>query len=154
MEYTELESEAPWETQKRPPPDWPSKGLVTFDQVSFSYSEDSPPVLHNLKAMFRPREKVSRLVHRLVHGPSEFLCGTSAEASLLPLLPSLVGRWASWAAPALARAPWSRLCSAWPSPKGRSTSMACSPPRSASTTCGRRCPSSLRCALGVSMRPQ
>lgn len=58
VEYTELESEAPWETQKRPPPDWPSKGLVTFDQVSFSYSEDAPPVLHNLKVMFRPQEKV------------------------------------------------------------------------------------------------
>lgn len=66
VEYTELESEAPWETQKRPPPDWPSKGLVTFDNVSFSYSDDSPPVLHNLKAMFRPREKVS-CCHQLVH---------------------------------------------------------------------------------------
>lgn len=61
MEYTELESEAPWETQKRPPPDWPSKGLVTFDQVSFSYSDNGPLVLHNLKAMFRPREKVRRV---------------------------------------------------------------------------------------------
>ncbi|TMS11593.1 Multidrug resistance-associated protein 4 [Larimichthys crocea] len=40
VEYTELESEAPWETQKRPPPDWPSKGLVTFDRVNFSYSGD------------------------------------------------------------------------------------------------------------------
>lgn len=59
VEYTELESEAPWETQKRPPPDWPSKGQVTFDHVSFSYNDDSPPVLHNLKAMFRAREKVS-----------------------------------------------------------------------------------------------
>ncbi|XP_070786421.1 ATP-binding cassette sub-family C member 4-like isoform X1 [Enoplosus armatus] len=58
VEYTELESEAPWETHKRPPPDWPSKGLVTFDRVSFSYSEDGPLVLQNLKAMFRPKEKV------------------------------------------------------------------------------------------------
>lgn len=58
IEYTKLESEAPWETQKRPPPDWPSKGLVTFDRVSFCYSENSPPVLHSLKAMFLPQEKV------------------------------------------------------------------------------------------------
>ncbi|KAI3366042.1 hypothetical protein L3Q82_009871, partial [Scortum barcoo] len=58
VEYTELESEAPWETQKRPPPDWPSKGLVTFDRVSFSYSDNGPLVLQNLKAMFRPKEKV------------------------------------------------------------------------------------------------
>lgn len=61
VEYTELESEAPWETQKRPPPDWPSKGMVTFDQVTFSYSDDAPPVLHNLKVMFRPQEKVGHL---------------------------------------------------------------------------------------------
>ncbi|XP_074483367.1 ATP-binding cassette sub-family C member 4-like [Sebastes fasciatus] len=53
-----LESEAPWETQKRPPPDWPSKGPVTFDPVSLSYGGDGPPVLQNLKAMFRLKEKV------------------------------------------------------------------------------------------------
>lgn len=58
IEYTELESEAPWQTPKRPPPDWPSKGLVTFDRVSFSYNDYSPPVLHSLKAMFLPQEKV------------------------------------------------------------------------------------------------
>ncbi|KAM3857219.1 ATP-binding cassette sub-family C member 4-like [Diretmus argenteus] len=58
VEYTELESEAPWETQKRPPPEWPSQGLVTFDRVNFSYSADGPLVLKNMKAMFRPKEKV------------------------------------------------------------------------------------------------
>lgn len=62
VEYTELESEAPWETQKRPPPDWPRNGLVTFDRVSFSYSDDTPKVLHSLQAMFRPREKVRQLL--------------------------------------------------------------------------------------------
>ncbi|XP_035533961.1 multidrug resistance-associated protein 4-like [Morone saxatilis] len=64
VEYTELESEAPWETQKRPPPDWPSKGLVTFDRVSFSYSNDGPLVLKNMKAMFRPKEKVGIMVRK------------------------------------------------------------------------------------------
>ncbi|KTG43527.1 hypothetical protein cypCar_00010446 [Cyprinus carpio] len=58
VEYTELESEAPWETQKRPPPDWPNRGLITFDKVNFSYSSDGPVVLKNISAMFRPREKV------------------------------------------------------------------------------------------------
>ncbi|KAG7261091.1 hypothetical protein CRUP_024784, partial [Coryphaenoides rupestris] len=57
-EYTELESEAPWETQKRPPPDWPSQGMVTFDGVNFSYSADGPLVLRNMNATFLPREKV------------------------------------------------------------------------------------------------
>lgn len=64
VEYTELESEAPWETQKRPPPSWPSRGLVTFDQVSFSYSTDGPLVLQDMKAMFRPKEKVCFLSSR------------------------------------------------------------------------------------------
>uniref|UniRef100_A0A8C5FAE4 ATP-binding cassette, sub-family C (CFTR/MRP), member 4 n=1 Tax=Gadus morhua TaxID=8049 RepID=A0A8C5FAE4_GADMO len=58
MEYTELESEAPWETEKRPPLDWPSQGLVTFDGVNFSYSADGPVVLRNMNAAFLPREKV------------------------------------------------------------------------------------------------
>ncbi|XP_068612667.1 LOW QUALITY PROTEIN: ATP-binding cassette sub-family C member 4-like, partial [Brachionichthys hirsutus] len=47
VEYMELESEAPWETDKRPPPDWPGKGLVAFDGVDFSYSDDGPLVLRN-----------------------------------------------------------------------------------------------------------
>uniref|UniRef100_A0A8C4HMG6 Multidrug resistance-associated protein 4 n=1 Tax=Dicentrarchus labrax TaxID=13489 RepID=A0A8C4HMG6_DICLA len=72
VEYTELESEAPWETQKRPPPDWPSKGLVTFDRVSFSYSDDGPLVLKNLKAMFRPKEKVG-IVGRTGAGKSSLV---------------------------------------------------------------------------------
>lgn len=59
LEYTELENEAPWETQKRPPADWPNRGLITFDRLNFSYSSDGPVVLKNISAMFRPKEKVS-----------------------------------------------------------------------------------------------
>lgn len=68
VEYTELESEAPWETEKRPPPDWPSKGLVTFDRVSFSYSRGGPLVLKDISATFQPKEKVRHLcpTHRLL----------------------------------------------------------------------------------------
>ncbi|KAF7669999.1 hypothetical protein LDENG_00090130 [Lucifuga dentata] len=72
VEYTELETEAPWETSKRPPPDWPSKGLVTFDQVSFSYSADGPLVLQKLTAMFRPKEKVG-IVGRTGAGKSSLV---------------------------------------------------------------------------------
>ncbi|XP_033954626.1 ATP-binding cassette sub-family C member 4-like [Pseudochaenichthys georgianus] len=72
VEYTELESEAPWETEKRPPPDWPSKGLVTFDRVSFSYSPEGPLVLNNMKAMFRPQEKVG-IVGRTGAGKSSLV---------------------------------------------------------------------------------
>ncbi|XP_072319302.1 ATP-binding cassette sub-family C member 4 [Eucyclogobius newberryi] len=72
VEYTELESEAPWETKKKPPPNWPSKGLVTFDEVSFSYNPEGPVVLHNLKAIFRPREKVG-IVGRTGAGKSSLV---------------------------------------------------------------------------------
>ncbi|XP_076579274.1 ATP-binding cassette sub-family C member 4-like [Chaetodon auriga] len=72
VEYTNLENEAPWETKKRPPPDWPSKGLVTFDQVSFSYSDDGPMVLHGMKAMFRAREKIG-IVGRTGAGKSSLV---------------------------------------------------------------------------------
>ncbi|KAL1021945.1 hypothetical protein UPYG_G00020230 [Umbra pygmaea] len=72
VEYTDLESEAPWETQKRPPPDWPSKGLITFDRVNFSYSSDGPVVLKDMTAMFRPREKVG-IVGRTGAGKSSLV---------------------------------------------------------------------------------
>uniref|UniRef100_A0A8C7VS14 Multidrug resistance-associated protein 4 n=1 Tax=Oncorhynchus mykiss TaxID=8022 RepID=A0A8C7VS14_ONCMY len=72
VEYTELESEAPWETQKHPPPEWPSQGLITFDRVSFSYSSKGPVVLKDMKAMFRPKEKVG-IVGRTGAGKSSLV---------------------------------------------------------------------------------
>ncbi|KAJ3584308.1 hypothetical protein NHX12_014804 [Muraenolepis orangiensis] len=72
VEYTELPSEAPWETQKRPPPDWPSQGLITFDGVDFSYSPDGPLVLRDMKATFLPREKVG-IVGRTGAGKSSLV---------------------------------------------------------------------------------
>uniref|UniRef100_W5L1F9 Cystic fibrosis transmembrane conductance regulator n=1 Tax=Astyanax mexicanus TaxID=7994 RepID=W5L1F9_ASTMX len=72
MEYTELENEAPWETQVRPPPEWPNKGLITFDQVNFSYSSDGPVVLKNMSAMIRPKEKVG-IVGRTGAGKSSLI---------------------------------------------------------------------------------
>ncbi|XP_069577159.1 ATP-binding cassette sub-family C member 4-like isoform X2 [Brachyistius frenatus] len=72
VEYTELESEAPWETQRRPPPGWPSKGLVHMERVSFSYSPDEPPVLHDLKVTFLPKEKVG-IVGRTGAGKSSLI---------------------------------------------------------------------------------
>ncbi|CAL1598299.1 unnamed protein product [Knipowitschia caucasica] len=58
VEYAKLESEASWETEKKPPPDWPSRGSVTFNNVNFSYSEDGPLVLKDLSFSLRPSEKV------------------------------------------------------------------------------------------------
>ncbi|KAF4079997.1 hypothetical protein AMELA_G00165440 [Ameiurus melas] len=71
VEYTKLENEASWETQKLPS-EWPSQGLITFDQVNFSYSSNGPLVLKNLTAMFRPKEKVG-IVGRTGAGKSSLI---------------------------------------------------------------------------------
>lgn len=58
VQYAELESEAPWETDVQPPHDWPMRGCITFDRVNFSYGASEPLVLKNLTVVFKPREKV------------------------------------------------------------------------------------------------
>jgi len=63
VEYTELESEGPWETSTQPPPDWPAHGSITLDRVNFSYDPDGPLVLQNLNVVITSREKV------LTHNP-------------------------------------------------------------------------------------
>ncbi|XP_041835127.1 ATP-binding cassette sub-family C member 4-like [Melanotaenia boesemani] len=72
VEYAELESEAPWETKKRPPPDWPSQGMVTFNRVNFSYTTDGPLVLKDISARFQPCEKVG-IVGRTGAGKSSLI---------------------------------------------------------------------------------
>ncbi|XP_056145091.1 ATP-binding cassette sub-family C member 4-like [Lampris incognitus] len=72
VEYTQLETEAPWETNKQPPPSWPKNGSITFDQVSFSYSANGPLVLNNLTAVFRSKEKVG-IVGRTGAGKSSLI---------------------------------------------------------------------------------
>ncbi|CAN9498397.1 unnamed protein product [Ophioblennius macclurei] len=72
VEYTELKSEAPWETQRRPPADWPSRGGITFNKVNFSYSADGPTVLKNVSTSFQPCEKVG-IVGRTGAGKSSLI---------------------------------------------------------------------------------
>lgn len=64
IEYTDLEKEAPWEYQRRPPPGWPHEGVIVFDNMNFTYSLDGPLVLKHLTALIRSREKVG--LNRLV----------------------------------------------------------------------------------------
>ncbi|KAG7227636.1 hypothetical protein INR49_005451 [Caranx melampygus] len=72
VEYAELESEAPWETDKQPPHDWPKTGSITFDRVNFSYSASEPLVLKNLSVVFTSREKVG-IVGRTGAGKSSLI---------------------------------------------------------------------------------
>ncbi|XP_054557204.1 ATP-binding cassette sub-family C member 4 isoform X2 [Talpa occidentalis] len=72
MEYTDLEKEAPWEGQKRPPPGWPHEGVIVFDNVNFSYSLDGPLVLKHLTTLIKSREKVG-IVGRTGAGKSSLI---------------------------------------------------------------------------------
>ncbi|XP_056895808.1 ATP-binding cassette sub-family C member 4-like isoform X2 [Takifugu flavidus] len=72
VEYAELESEAPWETDVRPPYDWPTRGCITFDRVNFSHGSSEPLVLKNLSVVFKPREKVG-IVGRTGAGKSSLI---------------------------------------------------------------------------------
>ena len=40
IEYTDLEKEAPWEYEYRPPPWWPHSGEIDFNNMNFRYSLD------------------------------------------------------------------------------------------------------------------
>ena len=59
IEYTDLEKEAPWEYEYRPPPWWPHSGEIDFNNMNFRYSLDGPLVLKNLGISTNPRHKVS-----------------------------------------------------------------------------------------------
>ncbi|XP_072478211.1 ATP-binding cassette sub-family C member 4 isoform X1 [Notamacropus eugenii] len=72
MEYTDLEAEAPWESKKRPPPDWPDEGVIVFDNVNFTYSLDGPVILKHLTALIKAREKVG-IVGRTGAGKSSLI---------------------------------------------------------------------------------
>ncbi|KAM7238073.1 hypothetical protein CapIbe_011031 [Capra ibex] len=57
IEYTNLEKEAPWEYEYRPPPSWPHKGKINLNNINFRYSLDGPLVLKKLRISIYPREK-------------------------------------------------------------------------------------------------
>lgn len=60
LEYSKLPSEAALMSSpdKKPPPDWPQKGMIIFDDVSLQYSPNDPPVLKNLYWHVKPQEKI------------------------------------------------------------------------------------------------
>ncbi|XP_069495246.1 ATP-binding cassette sub-family C member 4 isoform X2 [Ambystoma mexicanum] len=72
LEYTQLEKEAPWESKRPPPADWPSKGVIAFENVNFTYSLDGPLVLKHLTATIRSKEKVG-IVGRTGAGKSSLI---------------------------------------------------------------------------------
>ncbi|KAB0340726.1 hypothetical protein FD754_022881 [Muntiacus muntjak] len=72
IEYTDLENEALWEYEYRPPPSWPHGGEIDFYHINFRYSLDGPLVLKNLRAPTDPREKLG-IVGRTGAGKSSLI---------------------------------------------------------------------------------
>lgn len=71
--YIELPSEAPCIIEnKRPPPGWPSAGLIKFEDVVLRYRPELPPVLHGLSFTISPSDKVG-IVGRTGAGKSSML---------------------------------------------------------------------------------
>jgi len=60
LEYTNIEQEPPLESppDKKPPPNWPTKGAITMDNVVLRYDPMGLPVLHGVDLHIQPQEKV------------------------------------------------------------------------------------------------
>ncbi|XP_017911786.1 PREDICTED: LOW QUALITY PROTEIN: multidrug resistance-associated protein 4-like [Capra hircus] len=72
IEYTDLEKEAPWKLEYRPPPSWPNKGMISFNYVNFRHNSDGRLVLKNMYPDFHPRQKYG-IVGRTGAGKSSLI---------------------------------------------------------------------------------
>ncbi|KAI4538920.1 hypothetical protein MG293_011187 [Ovis ammon polii] len=72
IEYTDLEKEAPWEYEYQPPPSWPYRGKIGFNNMNFRYSLDGPLILKNMGMSIDPREKCG-IVGRTGAGKSSLI---------------------------------------------------------------------------------
>ncbi|MXQ98864.1 hypothetical protein E5288_WYG002117 [Bos mutus] len=72
IEYTDLEKEASWELEYRPPPSWPNEGLISFINVNFRHKSDGPLVLKNVYAYIHPGRKFG-IVGRTGAGKSSLI---------------------------------------------------------------------------------
>lgn len=71
--YIDLPSEAPAVIEgSRPPPGWPSSGLIKFEDVVLRYRPELPPVLHGISFDISPHEKLG-IVGRTGAGKSSML---------------------------------------------------------------------------------
>lgn len=57
-EYIKVENEALWETDQRPPPNWPDKGVVKFVDYKVRYRNELDLVLHGITCTVNSMEKV------------------------------------------------------------------------------------------------
>lgn len=68
--YAELPSEGDPVTTNDPPPSWPDKGAINFDNVELAYRKGLPLVLNGVSFDVQPGEKVRSyllLDHSFIH---------------------------------------------------------------------------------------
>ncbi|XP_075790564.1 LOW QUALITY PROTEIN: ATP-binding cassette sub-family C member 2 [Pelodiscus sinensis] len=58
QEYVEVQNEAPWVTEQRPPPGWPSRGEIQITDYQARYRPGLDLVLHGLTCAIASTEKV------------------------------------------------------------------------------------------------
>ncbi|XP_006630977.3 ATP-binding cassette sub-family C member 2 [Lepisosteus oculatus] len=57
-EYTEIDNEAPWITDKRPPQNWPDSGKIQFKNYKVRYRPELDLVLHGITCDIESTEKI------------------------------------------------------------------------------------------------
>ena len=72
-----------WPSEKRLPPEWPSKGNIQFNQMSLHYSKDEETILKNISCLIRDKEKVTTI---------QFFKISQKIAQILLLQIGIVGR--------------------------------------------------------------
>ncbi|XP_072595854.1 ATP-binding cassette sub-family C member 2 isoform X2 [Vulpes vulpes] len=73
-EYIKVENEAPWVTDKRPPPGWPSRGEIRFNNYQVRYRPELDLVLRGITCDIRSMEKIG-VVGRTGAGKSSLTNG-------------------------------------------------------------------------------
>ncbi|XP_031550993.1 multidrug resistance-associated protein 4-like isoform X2 [Actinia tenebrosa] len=72
VDYCNLESEAPMETDVKPPKGWPDKGAINITHMNYSHHKDKPVVLHDITLQIKPEEKLG-VLGRSGAGKSSFI---------------------------------------------------------------------------------
>ena len=72
LEYTELDVEPLYKGKTKPEKEWPQRGEIKFDNVSFSYAKNLPEVLKGLTFEIKAGEKIG-IVGRTGAGKSSII---------------------------------------------------------------------------------